>query len=67
MMAEIVNLRRVKKAKLRQEEETKAAEKRARFGTPPKLRKGVKAEKTRAERALDAHRIDRSGRSPLKS
>lgn len=53
MSAEIVNLRRVRKAKARRQEEERAAENRVAFGR-------TKAERTaaRADAALDARRLD---------
>jgi hypothetical protein len=57
-MAEIVNLRRVRKQKARDEDAARAAENRARFGAPKPERKQRTAEKERADRAHQAHRLE---------
>lgn len=55
-MAEIVNLRRVRKARARAEAEAIAAANRDKHGRPPAEREAGKAERLRSERTLDAHR-----------
>lgn len=57
-MGEIVNLRRARKSKERQSEETKAAANRAHHGTSKKFRKAQKAEQSRARHKLEAHKLD---------
>lgn len=57
-MAEIVNLRRARKAKTRQREESLAAENRARHGAPLKLRKKAAEEKARGNLVIDRHKLD---------
>lgn len=58
-MAEIINLKRVKKAKARAEKSAQADANRARHGTPKSLRDLAKARDDKAERDLDAQRLDR--------
>ena len=57
-MAEIVNLRRVRKAKARDEKEKAAENNRAVHGTPKHLRNLAKAKSDKAARDLDAHKKD---------
>jgi hypothetical protein len=57
-MGEIVNLRRARKTKERQSEETKAAANRAHHGTPTKVRKSAKAEQARVRHVIEAHKLD---------
>jgi hypothetical protein len=57
-MAEIVNLHRMKKARERAAKEAVAAEKRAKSGTPKALRELKKARSAKAERELEAKRLD---------
>ena len=56
MAAEIVNLRRARKAKTRGAKETAAAEKRARFGRTKAEKQMEATERALAERAVEAHR-----------
>ncbi len=58
-MAEIVNLRRVKKAKARAEKSAEAEANRTRHGTPKHLRDLAKARDEKAAHDLDAQRLDR--------
>jgi hypothetical protein len=58
-MAEIVNLRRVKKAKARAEKSTEADANRAKHGTPKALRDLNKARDAKAAHDLDLSRLDR--------
>ncbi|MCF4164314.1 DUF4169 family protein [Zavarzinia compransoris] len=60
-MAEIVNLRRVRKAKARAEAATTAAENRARFGRPAAERKLEAARDALTEKRHEGHRLDRRG------
>lgn len=59
-MAETINLRQVRKRKAREEAASKAADNRARFGQPKAERKLREAEAGRAERAHDAHKLDKT-------
>ncbi|MGN6516842.1 MAG: DUF4169 family protein [Rhizomicrobium sp.] len=58
-MAEIVNLRRVKKAKARAEKSREADANRTRHGTPKAIRDLAKARDEKAAHDLDARRLDR--------
>jgi hypothetical protein len=57
-MAEIVNLRRVKKAKARAEKSAKADANRAKHGVAKPVRVLAKARDAKAKENLDAHRLD---------
>ena len=57
-MAEIVNLRRVRKAKERSGKEAEAERNRAAFGRTKAERSLATAEKDLTQRRLDAHRRD---------
>ncbi len=57
-MAEIVNLRRVKKAKARAEKSAEADANRAKHGTPKHLRNLAKARDAKAKENLAAHKRD---------
>lgn len=57
-MGELINLRRVKKSKRRNETEKSAAANRVLHGTPKKLREAAEAEGRRAERTIGAHKIE---------
>jgi hypothetical protein len=57
-MAEIVNLRRVKKAKARAEKSAAADANRARHGSPKHLRDLGKARDAKTARDLDAHKLE---------
>jgi len=58
-MAEIVNLRRVRKAKDRAEKEKTAEANRVLHGTPKHMRKRSEAQKGKAEQRLAGHRLDK--------
>jgi hypothetical protein len=58
-MAEIVNLRRVRKAKSRAQAEEIAAQNRARHGTSKATRSLTKARSEKAAAILDSHRLER--------
>jgi hypothetical protein len=58
-MAEIVNLRRVKKAKARTEKSAEADANRAKHGVAKPVRDLAKARDAKAARDLDAQRLDR--------
>jgi hypothetical protein len=55
-MAEIINLRRARKSKARDEASVKAAENRARFGKTKAEREKEAAEAERAAKTLDGHK-----------
>ena len=57
-MAEIVNLRRARKAKDKAEKAKGADANRVTHGTPKNLRDLAKARKDKAARDLDAHKKD---------
>jgi hypothetical protein len=57
-MAEIVNLRRVKKAKARAEKSAQADANRARHGVAKPLRELAKARDEKAARDLEDHKLD---------
>jgi len=56
-MAEIVNLKRAKKAKARRAAESEAAANRALHGTPKAARKLTKARSEKDAHAIDAHKL----------
>jgi hypothetical protein len=56
-MAEIVNLRHIRKSKARDEKEKTAAANRTLHGTPKHLRKLAKAKTAKSVHDLDAHRL----------
>ncbi|WID97731.1 DUF4169 family protein [Bosea vestrisii] len=56
-MAEIVNLRRARKARDRASAEAQAAQNRIEFGRTKAERKLTEAEKAQAERRLEGHRL----------
>ena len=57
-MAEIVNLRRARKAKARDEKGKSAEVNRTLYGTPKHLRDLAKAKSAKAAHDLDAHKKD---------
>lgn len=59
-MAEIVNLRQVRKRRARNRREADAAENRVRFGRPPEQVEREAEAESRGNRLLDASRIDPS-------
>jgi len=58
-MAEILNLRRARKAKARGEKEREAQANRAKHGAPKSAREIAKARADKAAHDLDARRLDR--------
>ena len=60
-MGEIINLRRARKRKRRLGEEAAAAANRVAFGAPKTAERKARAERERAERRLDGHRLADSG------
>ena len=57
-MAEIVNLRRARKQKMRAEDAARAEANRTRFGTPKAERQSREAEQQRAARAHEGHKLE---------
>ncbi len=57
-MAEIVNLRRARKAKARGEKDKAAEANRVAHGTPKALRKLNEARQEKAQKRLAAHRLE---------
>ena len=60
-MAEIINLRRARKAKEKADKEKTAEANRVAHGTPKALRKLSDARKDKAEQRLSGHRLEKSG------
>lgn len=58
-MGDIVNLRRARKAKARNEREAAAADNRIKFGTPSHLKSLHAASRSKADTALEGHKLDR--------
>ncbi len=58
-MAEIINLRKARKAKARSEDAARAAENRAKFGQPKQQR-----DRRAAEEALEVRRLEGHKRQP---
>jgi hypothetical protein len=56
-MAEIVNLRRARKAKSRREKETAAEANRAKHGVAKRERELVKAREEKGKRDIEAHKL----------
>jgi len=63
-MADIINLRRARKAKARAEKEAEAGENRARFSRPRREQMSTEATRDMQDRKLDAHRRDGPGEDP---
>ena len=63
-MADIINLRRARKAKARAEKEAEASENRARFGRTRREQMSTDATRDLQDRKLDAHRRDGPGEDP---
>ena len=59
-MAEIVNLRRIRKSKLRREEEKKAAANRSHFGAAKRLRDQSRDQREKAARDIEGHRLEKA-------
>jgi hypothetical protein len=57
-MAELVNLRTVRKRARRERDEARADANRIAHGQPKTVRQLADAQRTKAERDLDGHRID---------
>lgn len=63
-MAEIVNLRQARKQKARAEAEKTAAQNRISFGRTKAERKLTEAERDKAARHIDGHKLDRDEPEP---
>lgn len=63
-MAEIINLRRVRKQRARQEAEQQAQQNRITFGRTKAERSLTEAERDKAARTLDGHRLARPDDEP---
>lgn len=63
-MGDVVNLRRFRKRRSREDAARRAEENRANHGQSGAVRKLRKAEEEMAARRLDAHRRDTSGEKP---
>jgi hypothetical protein len=57
-MAEIVNLKRVKKAKARAEKSAQADANRTKHGTPKAIRDLAKARDEKEKKIVEAHKLD---------
>jgi hypothetical protein len=62
-MAEIVNLRRTRKAKQRREGEAAAAANRQRFGTVKRLRDQARLESDKACHKIEGHKLESEDKS----
>ena len=60
-MAEIINLRRARKAKARAEKEKAAEVNRVAHGTPKALKKLEQAKAEKAKERLSGHRLEEDG------
>ena len=58
-MAEIVNLKRARKAKAKADKEKTAEANRALHGTPKALRNLAEARKDKADQALSGHKLEK--------
>jgi len=58
-MAEIINLRRARKAKTKAEKDKTAEANRVLHGTPKHLRKLSDAQKDKADQRLSGHRLEK--------
>ncbi len=66
-MAELFNLRQVRKQKARAEKEKKSAENRRLHGQTKAEKLIAKAERASAERHLDGHRLEKPGENAAKA
>lgn len=60
-MAELINLRQARKRAERQKKDERAQSNRSTHGQPKAQRSLARAEREKAERALDAHRLRSEG------
>ena len=63
-LGEIVNLRRARKQRRRDEDDATAAANRLAYGVGKAAKREARAERERAERALEGHRRDPNGEEP---
>ena len=63
-MADIINLNKKRKAKIRLEKENKAAENRIKFGRTKQEKLLEKKENERHERHLDGHKLEKEEDKP---
>jgi hypothetical protein len=63
-VADVINLRRARKAKARTEREAKAVENRAKHGRSKQERRSDAAEQHRLEHALEGHRRGAAEKEP---
>lgn len=63
-MAEVVNLRRARKARDRKDAEKRASANRTAFGLPKIEREKIQAEQQAASRFIDGHQLDNSMSKP---
>jgi hypothetical protein len=63
-LGEIVNLRRARKQRRRDQDEAKAATNRLAHGVGKAAKREARAETERAERTLEGHRREPSGQEP---
>lgn len=63
-MGEIVNLRRVRKAKTKAQDESRAAANRLAFGQKKELRELNAAQRTLDERRIDGHKLTDTSDKP---
>lgn len=59
MSADLINLRRARKAKAKAEKEKTAGVNRVLHGTPRQLRNLARAEKDKADKALSGHSLEK--------
>jgi hypothetical protein len=58
-MADLINLNKKRKAKIRVEKEKKASENRIKFGRTKQEKRLEKQDKERSERLLDDHKLEK--------
>ncbi|HAU1153222.1 TPA: DUF4169 family protein [Legionella pneumophila] len=58
-MADVINLNKKRKTKVRLEKEKKASENRIKFGRTKKEKQLEKQDNERSERHLDSHKLDK--------
>ena len=63
-LGEIVNLRRARKQRLRDQDDATAAANRLAHGVCKAAKRETRAERERAERALEGHRLDPNREEP---
>lgn len=58
-MADVINLRQHRKAKIREAADVRAADNRVKFGLSKREREAAEAERARQQRTLDGLKLDR--------